>query len=134
MSHVGELTYLDSSALVKLVLEERETRALLSFLADRPTHVSSVLAYVEVRRAARRAAETAAGRAADVLELVNLIELDRAILDGAVAVEPGRVRTLDAIHLATALSLGKSLDVFVTYDRQQAQAASTAGLKALAPE
>jgi uncharacterized protein len=134
VSRTGELTYLDSSALVKLVLEERETTALLSFLVGRQTHVSSVLAYVEVSRAARRAAESAAERASDVLDVVNLIELDRAILDGASAVEPDGVRTLDAIHLATALSLGESLDVFVTYDLRQTEAAARAGLEAVAPD
>jgi hypothetical protein len=134
VNRAGALTYLDSSALVKLVLEERETTALLSFLGDRPTHVSSVLAYVEVSRAARRESETAAERAADVLELVNLIELDRTILDGARVVEPDRLRTLDAIHLATALSLGESLDAFVTYDLRQSEAAARVGLEVVAPE
>lgn len=134
MSQAGELTYLDSSALVKLVLEESETARLLSLLADGRTHVSSVLADVEVHRAAHREGEAAAERATEVLDLVNLIELDRAILDGARAVEPGRVRTLDAIHIATALSLGDDLDIFVTYDRRQAEAATSAGLEVLAPE
>ncbi len=134
MSRAGELTYLDSSALVKLVLEERETTSLLTFLAGRHTHVSSVLAYVEVSRAARRATESAAERTSDVLELVNLIELDRAILDGACAVEPEGVRTLDAIHLATALSLGETLDAFVTYDLRQAGAAAGVGLDVVTPD
>jgi predicted nucleic acid-binding protein len=134
VSQAGELTYLDSSALVKVVLEESETARLLSLLADGRTQVSSVVADVEVHRAARREAEAAAERATEVLEFVNLIELDRAILDVARAVEPDRLRTLDAIHIATALSLGDDLDIFVTYDRRQAEAATSAGLDVRAPE
>jgi len=133
LSLSDELAYLDSSALVKLVLEEKETAALTSFLRDWPARVSSVVAYVEVHRAARREAEEATARAEGVLELVNLIELDRMILDSARAIEPADLRSLDAIHLATALTLGADLGAFASYDPRLNEAAERAGLEVLAP-
>jgi predicted nucleic acid-binding protein len=133
LSPSGELAYLDSSALVKLVLEEKETAALTSFLREWPARVSSVVAYVEVHRASRREAVEATLRAEEVLELVNLIELDHAILDTARAVEPADLRSLDAIHLASALSLGADLGAFASYDRRLNEAAERAGLEVLTP-
>ncbi|MDQ2911612.1 MAG: type II toxin-antitoxin system VapC family toxin [Actinomycetota bacterium] len=133
MSPSGELAYLDSSALVKLVLEEKETPALTSFLRNWPARVSSVVCSVEVHRAARREAEAATMRAAEVLELVDLIALDRVILDTACTTDPASLRTLDAIHLASALSLGADLGAFVTYDQRLLEAAERAGLDVLAP-
>ena len=133
MSSSGQLAYLDSSALVKLVLEETETIALTSFLQGWPARVSSIIAYVEVHRAARREAERASARADEVLELVDLIELDRAVVDLARALEPAELRSLDAIHLASALSVGAGLGAFVTYDRRLYEVAGRVGLEAVAP-
>jgi predicted nucleic acid-binding protein len=133
LRRTAELAYLDASALVKLVLEENETPALTAFLASRPLRVSSIVAEVEVYRAARRADPASTSQAANVLELVNLVDLDRAILDLARTIDPPPLRTLDAIHVASALSLGTDLSDFVTYDERQREAVEAAGLTVAAP-
>jgi predicted nucleic acid-binding protein len=129
------LLYLDSSALVKLVLPEAETAALLAALVDWPNRVSSEIATVEVRRAARRASteEAVRRRADEVLAGLHLLRLDAAILDQAARLEPETLRSLDAIHLASAQTLGADLGGFVVYDRNLAGAARGAGLTVLAP-
>jgi predicted nucleic acid-binding protein len=127
------VAYLDASALVKLVLEESETPALTAFLERRPLRVSSVVAEVEVHRAARRVDPASTPQAANVLELVNLLDLDRAILDLARTIDPPPLRTLDAIHVASALSLGTDFGEFVTYDERQGEAVEAAGLSLAAP-
>ena len=101
------LLYLDSSALVKLVVAEPETPALLQFLAEWPHRVSSALARVEVLRAVKRtrAGPAVRRRASRVLARVALIRIDDSVLAGAARVAPPELRTLDAIHLATAQSL-----------------------------
>ena len=106
----SSLLYIDSSALVKLVVAEPETPALLEFLAGWPHRVSSTLARVEVLRAVRRAAAGPAvrQRATRVLARVGLIRIDEPVLAGAARVAPPELRTLDAIHLATARSLDVS--------------------------
>lgn len=131
----GELLYLDSSALVKLVLPEAESAALLESLAAWPARVTSELARVEVMRAARRASEEAGveQRAEEVIASIHLLRLDGEILDRAARLEPRTLRSLDAIHLASALSLGEDLGAIVIYDNGFATAAAAIGLKVLAP-
>jgi predicted nucleic acid-binding protein len=104
----GELLYLDSSALVKLVLPEAESAALLESLAAWPERVSSELARVEVMRAARRASAgpIAERRAEEILAGLHLLKIDSDILGRASRLGPPALRSLDAIHLASALSLG----------------------------
>jgi hypothetical protein len=130
------LLYLDSSALVKLILPEAETGALLTALGDWPQRITSEIAAVEIRRAARRASgdEAVRRRADEVLAGLHLLRLDAAILDRAARLEPETLRSLDAIHLASALSIGDDLGAFVAYDRGLAAAARQAGLTVLAPE
>lgn len=118
---------------MKLVVEEAETRALISWLGDQPNRVSSVVADVEVHRAARKESAAAFERAGDVLATVGLLELTAEILISARTMEPAALRSLDAIHLASALSLGADLGALVTYDRLLADAAGAAGVDALAP-
>ena len=126
--------YLDSSALIKLVFEEHETDALETFLRDRPLRVSSVLARVEVMRAARTASDELVARHADaVLRAVELIAPDTALLAEAARLDPLALRTLDAVHLATALALLDDIDGMVVYDRRLAEAAREAGLTVWAP-
>lgn len=126
--------YLDSSALIKLVFEERETPALEAFLADRPLRVSSALARVEVIRAVRTVSDALAGRhAGDVLAAIELIAPDATVLADAAGLDPLSLRTLDAIHLATAVALLPDLDGMVVYDRRLAEAARGAGLTVWAP-
>jgi predicted nucleic acid-binding protein len=129
------VAYLDSSALVKLVFAESESAALRGFLAEWRRRASSVLARTEVARVANRlhASDDARARAEAVLEHISLVGLDDAILKRAGEVEPETLRTLDAIHLATALSLGDDLGGMVTYDRRLADAARRAGLTVWSP-
>ena len=131
----GELLYLDSSALVKLVLPEAESAALLENLAAWPACVSSELARVEVVRAARRASAEPAveQRAEEVIASLHLLKIDSDILDRATRLEPRMLRSLDAIHLASALSLGDDLGAIATYDGGLATAATACGLTVLAP-
>jgi predicted nucleic acid-binding protein len=126
--------YLDSSALIKLVFEELETDALETFLRDRPLRVSSSLARVEVMRAARTAGGELVTRHADaVLGAVELIAPDAALLADAARLDPLPLRTLDAVHLATAVALASDIDGVVVYDRRLADAARNAGLTVWAP-
>ena len=117
--------YLDASAIVKLVVPERETDALLDALARWPDRVSSALARVEIHRALWRAgaARAVRARADAVLAALVLVRLDDQVLSRASSFRDPALRALDAIHLATALSLGDDPDAFVTYDARLAVAA-----------
>ena len=126
--------YLDSSALIKLVFEEEETDALEAFLRDRPICVSSSLARVEVMRAARTAGDELVTRHADaVLGAVELIAPDAALLADAARLDPLTLRSLDSVHLATAVALAADIEGMVVYDRRLAGAARQAGLTVWAP-
>lgn len=129
----GSLLYLDSSAIVKLVLPEPETKSLLSLLGAWPERVTSVVARVEVERVARRAGGGALRRSGTVLSRVGLVELDGEAIERAAILDPPILRTLDAIHLATALSLGRDLGAVAAYDHRLASAAVAKGLRVLAP-
>lgn len=132
----AEVLYLDASALAKLVLDEPERGALRQLLAEWPARASSVVVEVELLRATRRETQgdaAAIARAEHALTLVNLIALDRPVVEAASALEPPALRALDAIHLASALSLGARLGGFAAYDRRLAEAARGAGLEVLAP-
>jgi hypothetical protein len=126
--------YLDSSALLKLVVEEPGSWALSEYVARRD-RCSSDLSRVELPRAVRRRGlgSGAIGLAARVLDSVELVRLDDDILSRASELGPPALRTLDAIHLASALSFGRELDALVTYDRRLAEAAEHAGLTVSAP-
>jgi predicted nucleic acid-binding protein len=126
------ITYVDSSALVKLVAEEPESRALRAALEPLMNLASSVIARVEVMRAAR-AVGIGPSLAQEALATVALIPVDHDVISAAVAVDPITVRSLDAIHLATALSLADRLGVLVTYDERMRAAADRASLVTLAP-
>lgn len=116
------------------MVNEPESRALFDLLRDETELVSSQLARVEVSRALARAeaGESAAKRAAEVFSTVGLLRMDQRVLAQAEAVEPRELRTLDAIHLATVLSID-GVRALVTYDRRLAEAVSQAGLTVLAP-
>lgn len=132
----GEILYLDSSALVKLVLPEAESGVLLECLSPWPVLVTSDLARVEVVRAARRATANPAAekRAEEVLAGLYLLKIDNDVLSEAARLEPRTLRSLDAVHLASALSLGVDLGPIVTYDSNMATAATGCGLEVLAPQ
>jgi hypothetical protein len=127
--------YLDTSALVKLVVREPESAALIGLLTKNPgPHVSSALARTELVRAVRRHGDpAAAGRALDVLAGVALMNMTTDVLDEAAVLEPRTLRTLDALHLASALRLGADVDGMVVYDARLAEAARARGLDVLVP-
>jgi predicted nucleic acid-binding protein len=129
------MIYLDSAAIVKLAHAETGSAALRGWLEERAElgWVSSVLAEVETFRALARHAPAAVSRLHPVLDLIELIEVDAGIRLAAQAVAPVAVRSLDAIHLATALQLGRQLTTFVTYDRRLADAVAAAGLMIAMP-
>jgi predicted nucleic acid-binding protein len=130
-----EALYLDSSAIVKLVLPEPETAALVSRLRHDPEVISSALARAEVLRALKRIKATPATRrqAERVLARVALIRVDDWVLDHAVSMDPPELRPLDAVHLATALGIGERLEALITYDSRLGDAAARAGLSVLVP-
>jgi uncharacterized protein len=126
--------YLDTSALVKLVVAEAETPALQTWLkaADRAP-VSCDLARTELIRAVRRAVPDRVVQARMVLDAVTLLEVTTAIFEEAGRLDSTLVRSLDAVHLAAALALGDDLDGLVTYDERLASAAELNGLAVVAP-
>ncbi|MET0695781.1 MAG: type II toxin-antitoxin system VapC family toxin, partial [Propionibacteriaceae bacterium] len=120
--------YLDTSALVKLVVAEAETEALRVWLDGADLLVSSDLARTELLRAVRRAAPGRAIQARAVLDSITLIGIDGAMFETAGLLEPTTLRSLDAVHLAAALSLGDDLDSLITYDERLADAAHANGV------
>ena len=128
------IVYLDSSALIKLIFEERETAALAGFLEDWPVRTSSSVASVEVLRTAQLVADNMVTRnARELLATINLIQPDDVLLAAATRLEPSSLRALDSIHLASALALGSELAGMVVYDRRLAEAARNAGITVWAP-
>ena len=121
----GQLLYLDSSAILKIVISEPESKSLFELLGHWENRVSSELARTEVLRALRRAGVTAAQfrRGQKTLDRIGLIPVDHRVLSEAALLKPITLRSLDAIHLATALSLGEELAAVVTYDTRLALAA-----------
>ena len=122
--------YLDSSAFVKVVVQESESAALRAFLAA--THarrVSSALLRTEALRAVRHLGPEALLAVREGLRRVDLVAMDDRILDAAGIVGPKVLRTLDAIHLATALAVGDDMRIMVTYDERMVDAAGRIGLK-----
>jgi predicted nucleic acid-binding protein len=125
--------YLDSSALVKLVVRESESDALGRYLRERPRRISCALARVEVVRAVRAHGPPALTRAQRLLERVGLLRLDDALVDAAADLQDATLRSLDAIHLAAARTLGDELAELVTYDQRMTHAAQQLGLRSAAP-
>jgi len=130
---VEEPVYLDSSALVKLVVAETESLALVAYLSEHPARTSSALARVEVTWAVRPHGRRAIARARELLTRIALLNLDEALLDAAAALEGDHLRSLDAIHIASAQTVTSGLAALVTYDRRMAEAASGIGLSVAAP-
>lgn len=133
------LVYADSSALVKLVLDEAESAALERYLESAEL-ASSELVLTEVQRAVVRVAaahpnlssQALLERVGIVLDSLAFVPLDRPLLVGAGALAEPALRSLDAIHVASAVGLGP-VDAFVTYDKRQSAAARLAGLKTMSP-
>lgn len=125
--------YIDTSAFVKLIVTEPESQALRRYLKDWTAHTSCALLRTEAVRALNRQNPEAIMRVRDGLNQIGLIALDDALLDAAAVIEPRTVRSLDAIHLAAASSLGEALGVVVTYDDRMIEAASMLGLPVASP-
>lgn len=120
---------------MKLVVYEQESTALRQHLSMQVDSFvcSSALATVEVIRAVRPQGADAVDAAHVLLEATQIVELGFDILTSAAGLAPNTLRTLDAIHIATALALGTELDAVITYDKRMADAAKAAGLMVLSP-
>jgi predicted nucleic acid-binding protein len=126
-------TYLDSSAIVKLAVREPESLALRRYLRRRQPLVSSALARTEVLRALLPAGDKAVARGRSVLQRFDLVRVNDQILNAAGGLRPPELRSLDAIHLATAEQLGDELSALVTYDDRMITAAKRLGYKVVQP-
>jgi predicted nucleic acid-binding protein len=133
------LFYADASALAKTLLREKESSALLAYVEGADL-VSSDLVLTEIPRALHRAAagdpslslDALLQRARELIDALALLPLDPPLLAGAGALAEPLLRSLDAIHVAAAVSL-HPIDAFVTYDERQAAAARLVGLRTVAP-
>lgn len=130
---MSSLVYVDASALVKVVVVEAESSAVRAYFASRPRQVSSVLVRVELGRAVARRPVVDLGVISLALDQLSLLDLDAAVIARALTIGPPELRTLDAIHLASALELGTDLEAVVTYDARLAAAARAAGLSVVSP-
>lgn len=130
----SRFSYLDSSAIVKLVVAEPESAALRRYLRRRTRCASSALAQTEVVRAVLHLGSEAERLARDALRRIDLIRINDRVLVGAGALLPAELRSLDAIHLATAQLLGESLARIVTYDERMAEVAHHLNFTVVAPE
>jgi predicted nucleic acid-binding protein len=130
------MLYLDTAALVKLVRPEPESEALADWLDARSPApwVSSVLVEVELPRALRRNEPALLGGVPAVIARLARYEIDEVVRATAAAYPDPNLRSLDAIHLATASAVfGTRLDAFVTYDQRLLEAAQRMGLPIASP-
>lgn len=127
MSAERGLTYIDSSAIVKLVVAEPESKALRRHPSRRQPLVTSALARTEVVRALLPLGPEAVARGRQVLRGIELLRVNDRVLDEAGGMEPTELRSLDAIHLASARQLGRAVREIVTYDKRLGEAARTSG-------
>ena len=128
------MIYVDTSAFVKLIWQEAESNALQAYLADeQATLVSSVLLVVETRRAVQREAPARMPRADLLLAAVGQVGIGPAVVESASRWPEPMLRSLDAIHLATAMLLGDELEAVISYDTSLTDAAASHGLAVVAP-
>jgi predicted nucleic acid-binding protein len=125
--------YVESSALAKLVLHEPELSALLVYLRTASVWMTSLLTVTEVHRSAARHGPAEMKQADGVLRRMTFVDIDRPVIELAARLQPATLRTLDAIHVASAMQLGSELRSFVTYDQRLADAARAAGLTVVSP-
>jgi uncharacterized protein len=133
MSAEHRLTYIDSSAIVKLVVAEPESKALRRYIARRPPLVTSALARTEVCRALLPSGAEAVARGEEVLRRIQLLRVNDRVLADAGRLEPTELRSLDAIHLASARVLGRAVRQIITYDERMADAARAGGWSVTSP-
>lgn len=125
--------YLDSSAIVKLVVSEMESAALRKYLRGKRALVTSALARTEVSRALLPLGSTVLERGDLVLQRLSIVRVNDRILQIAGRMLPADLRSLDAIHLATADQLRPDLSKVCTYDQRMKAAAITLGFAVVAP-
>lgn len=130
---MSRASYLDSSAIVKLVIAEPESGALRRYLRRRKPHITSALSGAEVARALLSLGPAAQRRGDAVLACIDAVRVSGTVLRAAAGLLPADLRTLDAIHLATAQQLGHDLARVVTYDVRMQAAAQYLGLDVAAP-
>jgi predicted nucleic acid-binding protein len=133
MSAEQRVTYIDSSAIVKLVIAEPESKALRRHISRRQPLVTSALARTEVARALLPIGPEAVARGEEALRRIQLLRVNDRVLRAAGRIEPAELRSLDAIHLASAGALGPAVRQIVTYDERMADAAQSAGFTVAAP-
>jgi len=126
------LAYVDASALAKLILDEPGSDAMRRWYVESERAVTSRVGVVEAYRAAARRPHDPAHLDL-ILRSIEIVEFDAAIAKSAVSVGPPALKTLDAIHLASALAMLNELDAFVTYDNRLAEAGRAIGLPVIAP-
>lgn len=126
-------TYLDSSAIVKLAINEPQSDSLRRYIRRRRPLVSSALARTEVLRALLHEGDAGLARGREVLAHLDLVRVNDRVLNAAGTISPADLRSLDAIHLATALELGDDIRQLVTYDDRMTAAATALGLRTAGP-
>ena len=129
------MIYLDSSALVKLASTEPETGALIRWLEDFPdiVRVSSPIVRVEVPRAVWRTDPGSLPQAYALVRRLREVRLSEGVIGRAAGVRPSALRSLDAIHVASALTIRRDLTALVSYDKRLLAAAQEAGLPTACP-
>lgn len=126
--------YADTSALVKLVVKEQESRALHEWITStKPTIITNDLARTELLRAVRKTAPGRLTRARAVLDATEPMTIPTEVFDQAGVLAPDHLRSLDAIHIASALTLGDDLHALVAYDIRILAAAHAHGLRTVTP-
>ncbi len=126
------MRFLDSSAIVKLAVDEYESGSLKRYLGGE-TFASSAVARTEVIRAVYRREPSRVAIALDIVRQAQLIAVTTADLDLAARLDPASLRSLDAIHLAAAMRLGGELEAFITYDERLLAAAAALGMPVASP-
>jgi predicted nucleic acid-binding protein len=129
----ADVWYVDSSALVKTVVEDAESAALADWLRYWDRLAACDLVRVEVVRAVRGSDPAAVPRARQAIGTLTLIRLDDDLYETAADLDPPLLRSLDAIHLAAALTMGRDLAGVVTYDRRMAAGAEALGVRVESP-
>ncbi len=131
---MSAIAYIDASAFVKLFAPEPESAAIAAAIdAELDNLVASEILAVEASRAAIRIGGEAPALAARLLRRIVLLPFSAEVREQAGRVGPAGLRTLDAIHLATAISVSERIDAVFTYDSRLGEACTAAGLRVLAP-
>ena len=127
------VAYVDASALAKLIIDEPEGGDLRAFLAPIARQATSIVGRVEVERTVARRVPARLDHVASLLDDLVIVGLEPEIAAAAATIGPPTLRTLDAIHLASAAALGADLEALVTYDRRLAEAARALGMPVASP-